>query len=316
MVELARSVRSGVVETRHYGNVAAVSADGKLIAGWGDVDERSFYRSAIKPFQATMAQELGAALSAAQMALACASHTAQPIHVAIVRQMLIEAGLSEADLGTPPATPTVEGGLRPIARYGTYEPRRIFYNCSGKHAAFLRACRAQDWPSATYLDPEHPLQVRTVGLVAEMADSGPTSTGTDGCGAPAPSGSVRELATAFARLSVEDRFAEARTAMSRYPALVGSNHKEDGRIASWWGGVVKRGAQGTIAACRNGIGIAVKASDGSPAVAATGLLSAMDALGLLTNGQREHLAATASPVVFGGGRPAGRLEPVSLAASS
>ena len=139
-----------------------------------------------------------------------------------------------------------------------------------------------------------------------------TPAGVDGCGAAAPSGSVSGLARAFARLSVEDRTIEARRAMGRYPALVGSNHRADSRIASRWGGVVKGGASGTIAAGRNGMGIAVKATDGLDTVAALGLLSTMEEMGWLTAGQRAHLAGIAAPVVYGGGRPAGRLEPVSL----
>ncbi|MGH8874399.1 MAG: asparaginase, partial [Acidimicrobiia bacterium] len=96
-------VRAGVVEATHEGAVAAVASGGSLIAGSGDLARRFFYRSATKPIQAMACQELGAGLGGEQLAVACASHEGEPVHVALVAEMLAEAGLSESDLGCPPS---------------------------------------------------------------------------------------------------------------------------------------------------------------------------------------------------------------------
>ncbi len=36
------------------------------------------------------------------------------------------------------------------------EPRSIFMNCSGKHAAMLLTCVVNGWETGTYLAPDHP----------------------------------------------------------------------------------------------------------------------------------------------------------------
>ena len=81
---LARVVRCGVVEATHEGAVAVVAPDGRLISSDGDIDRRYYIRSAAKPFQAMAALSEGAEFTPEELAIACASHGAQPIHVAYV----------------------------------------------------------------------------------------------------------------------------------------------------------------------------------------------------------------------------------------
>ena len=42
-------------------------------------------------------------------------------------------------------------------------------NCSGKHAAMLSACVAAGWPTAGYLERDHPLQQAIEARLAEAA---------------------------------------------------------------------------------------------------------------------------------------------------
>ena len=146
-------------------------------------------------------------------------------------------------------------------------------------------------------------------LLAQAAGESVEPVGVDGCGAPAPSGTLLGLARAFSVLTTEARFAEAATAMSRYPSLVSSNLTGDGQLGAWWGGPVKRGAKGVIAAGRHGIGIAVKSREGSSQIALVGLIAAMTELDLLSDAARTALAEVASPAVLGGGRRVGSLQP-------
>ena len=146
----------------HDGAVAVVSADGALVAHSGDIDQPFFLRSAAKPFQALASQEHGAALGPLELALACASHDGHPVHTALVGSMLVRVGLSETDLQCPPSwplSPEAETRLR-VEMGNSGEPRRIWHDCSGKHAGWLRACQSQGWPIDIYLAPDHPLQVR------------------------------------------------------------------------------------------------------------------------------------------------------------
>ncbi len=309
MVELARTIRSGIVEARHDGAAVAVSADGSVVAVWGDPSQRTLYRSAIKPFQAIVSQRHGAALIPEQMAMACSSHSAHAVQVELVRGMLDESGLSEQDLGCPPRLPALNrSGMTP-AGYDAVQPRRIFHTCSGKHSAFLRACVASGWPIGSYLDPDHPLQQRVSSQIADATGESPSPAAVDECGAPAPSGTLLGLATAFARLSTDADYGEAATAMSRYPSLISSNQLSDGRLGAWWHGPLKRGAQGILAAGRHGLGVAVKSREGRTSVAVVGLIAVMRHLGLLSDAALSDLTDVASPIVYGGGRAVGAIEP-------
>jgi L-asparaginase II len=98
---LAEQLRSGLAETTHDGAVAVVDQTGALVAASGDIDRPFYIRSSAKPFQATIAQEAGANLGPLQMAMACASHRGFPVHIALVRSMLEDAGLDESDLRCP-----------------------------------------------------------------------------------------------------------------------------------------------------------------------------------------------------------------------
>ena len=60
-VMLAEVVRGPVVECQHFGAVAVVDAEGKVIAGAGDTGVVAFLRSAGKPFQAIPLVASGAA---------------------------------------------------------------------------------------------------------------------------------------------------------------------------------------------------------------------------------------------------------------
>jgi L-asparaginase II len=313
MVELARSLRSGVVESRHDGAAVAVDAGGRVIASWGDPTERSFYRSAIKPFQATAVLESGVDLAPEHLALACASHEAQPVHVAIVAEMLARAGLDESALGTPPAMPSSPASALRLAAAGSWSPRPLFHNCSGKHAAFLTACVVNGWPRAGYLEPAHPMQAAALAVVSEASEDPITPVGVDGCGAPAPTGTILGLARAFAKLTSDARYDRPRDAMSRFPSLISTRDRPDALIGAWLGGPVKRGAKGMIAASRHGVGVAVKSREGSGLVAAVGLVSVLRALGMLSDAAYDALRDVAAPPVVGGGARVGALEPAITA---
>ena len=301
------TVRAGLPESTHDVAVCAVDVSGTELYRSGDPDRPLFYRSAVKPIQATVALEAGIELQPEHIAVASASHSGWPAHVAIVRWMLGSIGLDERSLQCPAVWPLSQGARDLQIRRGVGAPKRIFHNCSGKHAAMLGACVAQGWPTETYLEPEHPLQQRIIELIAEATGISPEPVGIDGCGAPTLRGSVRGLANAFAKLSSPGRFDRAADAISRFPALVADNERADGHLARWWGGPVKVGAEGQIGIGRHGIGIAAKAAAGGSDVAVAAAIAAADDLGLLPAAMRSGLASEAAPPVLGGGVPVGHL---------
>lgn len=298
-----------MVETSHQGAVAVVGVDGSLQAAFGDIDRPFFIRSSAKPFQATVSQEAGADLSPLELAIACASHRGFPAHVALVSSVLTGAGLDESALLCPFDWPLAPEAQRIVVRAGTREPKRIWHNCSGKHAGFLRACVAQGWPIETYLAPDHPLQQRVIAFVSEVGEYDVQPVGVDGCGAPVLRTTVKAMALMFSRLAAESRLAGAFESMHRYPSLVGANGAGDTEIAIAIHAAAKGGAAGCVGVAVDGrFGIAVKSWDGLGSVANIAAVSALGQIGVLTPTAAAALDPIVRPPVLGGEERVGSFE--------
>ncbi len=309
------TIRSGEIESTHEVSVVVTDSADQVVAAWGDPNTEFFYRSAIKPFQATVSLEAGAQLTPEQLGVVCASHGGFPIHLDLTKSILWDAGLDAGALQCPEAWPRDPAAKDLLVAAGHRTERRLYHNCSGKHSGFLAACVARGWPTESYLDVDHPLQERVLRVIGDVTGVDPHPIGVDGCGAPTPRGRLIGLARAFGSLSIDPRFAAARLAVHRFPALVASNLLPDGQFAAWWGGPVKVGAQGLIAAGRNGIGMAAKSHEGSMPIAAAALVEAARALGLLSEVALEALKDVRHIPVLGGGRQVGIIRPLATAPS-
>src|SRR6202012_3023165 len=61
---------------------------------------------------------------------------------------------------------------------------RARFDSSAKHAAMLWTCIVTGWPTDTYLEHGHPLQVLVRKTVEELSRETVLAVGVDGCGAP------------------------------------------------------------------------------------------------------------------------------------
>src|SRR5690242_7542264 len=103
---LVRCIRSGLEESVHAGDAAVVDADGRLVAYVGDPSRPVFARSSMKPLQATVSLSFAPFdFTDAEVAVMCASHSAEPIHVQTVRSLMERADVSEAWLQCPASLP-------------------------------------------------------------------------------------------------------------------------------------------------------------------------------------------------------------------
>ena len=154
--------RGNTVESRQRGAVVVSDARGNVVWSLGDPELVMFPRSAIKPIQAALAMaESGAmdpfGVSQKELALACASHNGEPMHVEPVLTWLERLGLSPANLECGRQDPGIAKDLHELYRSGG-EASAEHNNCSGKHSGFLTVCRHMDVDPKGYLDPEHPAQ--------------------------------------------------------------------------------------------------------------------------------------------------------------
>ena len=307
---LASKVRSGLEETHHFGAVAVTGKDGSLVAHAGDIDRPFYLRSSAKPFQAFISQQSGAGLEPLKLAMASASHRGHPVHVELVRSMLDEAGLDESTLQCPEDWPLSSDAARRLHLDGSSRPRRIWHNCSGKHAGFLRACVGSGWPTGSYLSPDHPLQRRIIAFVSDLGSHSVEPVGVDGCGVPVLRTTVRVMSRLFSRLACDPALQEVFTAMHRYPALVGSTDAGDSTIATTLNAAAKGGAQGCVGVAIDGhLGLAVKSWDGLGEVATIGAIASLDELGELSPTARSALDDLGRPAVLGGGHRVGETVP-------
>ena len=277
---LAHVVRGGFVESVHRGLAVVTDAGGAVAQAWGDPATPVFPRSSAKPLQAVAALRVGAGLSGAALALACASHSGEDAHLAGVRAMLADAGLGEDDLDNTPARPIGEDALAAWLAAGR-PPARIAQNCSGKHAGMLVASRAAGWPTAGYRDASHPLQRHIVATVEDLTGARVSAIVVDGCGAPAHQVPLAGLARAFGRLAAAASGPErdVADAMRAHPWFVGGTGRPDTDLMRGVPGVIaKEGAEAVFAiGLPDGRGVAVKIADGARAgrVVAAGVLAGL-----------------------------------------
>jgi L-asparaginase II len=310
---VVRVIRSGLEESVHAFDVAVADASGRVVAFAGDLGRMLFARSSMKPLQASVSLSLAPFdFTDREVAVMCASHNAEEIHVQAVLGVLARAGVSEGDLQTPPGLP-----LDPEARAVSPERLRINSDCSGKHAGMLAACRAQGWPLESYRRPDHPLQQAVMRGVLMATGLPSAEVGVDGCGVPVHALELGSMATIYARLAVPDRLGDlesfagrAISAMRAEPYLVAGRNRVDTAVMQVADDiVVKGGAEGLVCAALldRGEGIALKVRDGSRRAGPPALVSTLRLLDAIDDATVNLLAPFSWPPVLGGGEPVGEL---------
>lgn len=308
---LVEVVRGDLVECLHRARVVVTDAHGEVLASLGDVTSPMYSRSSLKPVQAIAMLRHGLDLDGELLALAAASHSGQDIHLRGVQQILDGAGLGPGDLRNTPDLPLNEAARADWLRAGR-DAEPLAQNCSGKHAAMLRTCVRAGWDTASYLEPDHPLQQAIAATVGEYC-GGHIPASIDGCGAPLFATPLQGLAAAFGRLAAATTGLEQRVADAyrQHPEYVSGQGRGDLSLHRAVPGLVcKEGAEGCLAVgLPDGRGLALKFDDGatrgSVPLAATILQAMVDA---------PDVAGLVTGPVLGHGRPVGvvRVQPGAL----
>ena len=244
--------RGSIVEARHRVHAVAVR-DGEVVALAGDSRLVSFLRSSSKPIQALPLARAREDLDDRELAIACASHRAEPPQLDAVRRLLAKAPAREREL---------DCGLQ------DGRPRDpLHHNCSGKHAGMLALCRAHGWRSEGYRHAGHRVQRTMAAAHAEAAelDEDALPAAVDGCGVVTFALTLERTARAFSRLGRLRGGDRLVSAMRAHPELVGGAGQTDTELmralAGW---IAKGGAEGLMcAAGPDGLGVALKTEDGA-----------------------------------------------------
>ena len=270
---LAEVTRSGVVESIHAGHMVLLNADGSILFQKGDPTLNIYSRSSLKSIQASAMVRAGLDIEPRLLALVCASHAGTAMHQTATKSILAKAGLDEHSLQCILDRPLDEELRR------TAEPTRLAMNCSGKHAGMLATCVINGWPTDSYLDPAHPLQLAIKAEVEAMSGESVAGVSVDGCGAPLFLFSLLGLARAIRNLTIstDPVHQEVAQACRDYPEMVSG----PGRLATRMmqnipGLFMKDGAEAVnVASLADGRTFAIKISDGTaramPAITAAAL---------------------------------------------
>jgi L-asparaginase II len=318
-------LRGGRIESRHRAAFALADPSGHLVAVGGDPTAPVFPRSAIKPLQALPLIESGAAdrfgVDDAELALACASHSAEAVHVERVARWLARLGLGPQHLACGAHAPVDEAAARRLDE-ARERPSALHNNCSGKHAGMLTLARHLDLPLAGYLEPDHPVQQRIAATLAAMAGlPSLPEPAIDGCGVPTWPLPLAALASAMARLGDPGALEAPRAsacrritaAMGAHPQLVAGTGRTCTTVMHAVPEViVKAGAEGVHVAVwpARGLGLALKIEDGASRAAPVALLALLEAAGALDTSARAALEALARPLLRNhAGRVVGEIRP-------
>jgi L-asparaginase II len=161
----------------------------------------------------------------------------------------------------------------------TANPTRLAMNCSGKHAGMLATCVINGWPTDTYLDPSHPLQLAIKAEVESMSGEAVALTSVDGCGAPLFLFSLLGLARAIRNLTISTDPVHQTVAQAcrDFPEMVAGPGRLGTRMMQNIPGLfMKEGAEAVnVASLPDGRTLAIKISDGNqramPAITAAAL---------------------------------------------
>ncbi|WP_411878549.1 asparaginase [Polaromonas sp. YR568] len=324
---LIELTRGGTLECQHLGSVAVVNTEGRLLAHVGDPYWLTFSRSTLKALQALPFVEAGGpaqfGFTTRQIAMMCASHNGEVMHVAETQGMLDKAGLNHEALRCGCHVPAIFTQLEQAPPPGFVVDER-HNNCSGKHAGFLAYCVQHGLRLDDYIAPEHPLQqairrdvARAVGM-----DANDFGMGIDGCSAPNYALPLASLARGYARLASGARdaefgasFAALGEAMTAHPELVSGTGRNDlaymraGR-GDW---VTKIGADGVqvVGSKSRGEAVALKIMDANKVALHAATVEVLDQLGWLDDAQRAELAPwRAAEIVNARGLVVGERRPV------
>lgn len=312
---LVEVTRGAITESRHRGHIVASEPNGSITAFLGAPETVTFLRSSAKPHQAIPLVASGAAdhfgFNEQEIALACASHSGEPIHTEIAAGMLRKIGLGPEALKCgvhEPFSPDVTRGLRERGE----EPDVLQNNCSGKHAGMLALALFLGAPTETYDLADNPVQLAIADTVSQFSDIDieNIAVGIDGCGVPVFGVTVKAMALMYARLvAPPQKFDESTraacsrivSAMTTYPELIGgTKDRLDTEMMRATGGslISKVGAEGVYTAgvlpCPTwpkGLGLALKIEDGDDHRARpTVVIESLHQLGVLTDEAREAVA--------------------------
>ena len=298
---MCRVMRGDFIESMHVAYAVVVDGDGQIVKNWGDPDYLTCVRSALKPFQASAAVSAGATdaagFTSAELALMCASHNGEEIHIQTAKEMLEKLGYDMSYYECGSHAPYDRKSKIELIK-NSQEPTPLHNNCSGKHAGMLCLTKYLKADPAGYTNVEHPVQQAIMKQIMKFSELEDFPLAVDGCSAPVPFMSLYNIALMYQKLASVDHedLSPLYDAMVSNPMLVAGTDRFDtdfieamkGHAVTKVGGEAIRGIgfrkdDGSV------LGIAIKMLDGNQRCVPSVALAVLENLKLLTSTVLEKL---------------------------
>lgn len=298
---LCRVTRGELTESIHVAFAVAVDETRQPFYSTGDPQYLTCIRSSLKPFQAAASVKAGAVDAAEfnddELALMCASHKGEKMHVKTAQSMLTKLGLTVDDYECGSHFPSDTLTRHRMIREDK-EAQPLHNNCSGKHAGMLALAKHLGQGTANYIKKDHPVQRTILEYVQDVSGLEMIPTEIDGCSAPTPFMTLETIAGMFQTLAAgnEPELKRVFKAMCSCPDLVGgSNHFDTNFIKALTGrGVTKVGGESVRGIAlktqdKGPVGIAIKILDGNFRALPVATMKLLEHLELLTEEELQNL---------------------------
>ena len=205
-MRLVEEYRGTILENIHEGLICIVDKCGAIEYAIGDPNTVVFYRSASKPIQALPILALGLdkvfGFCDEELAVMASSHRGEAFHITAVEGILKKIGLDEDRLCMLPGYPNHIESRDALIKRGSPK-RKIYHNCSGKHAAALALAVYMGVSVEGYWQIEHPVQQLMLSTIAKFTDIPIENIGigVDGCGVPVFAVPLKAMALGALRLA-------------------------------------------------------------------------------------------------------------------
>lgn len=309
MPVLSKVMRGDFIESIHVAYGVAVDEKGEVVYATGDPHYLTCIRSSCKPFQASASVKSGAVDAAGfsedEIALMCASHNGEDIHVKTAQSMLNKLGYTANNYCCGSHFPyDIESKNHVI--YSRKGPLPFHNNCSGKHAGMLALAKHMGVDPTDYIRKDHPVQEAISTQIKEYTGLEELSTVIDGCSAPTPFLTLSLIAGMFQKLASGNypELDRLFNAMSNHPYLIGGRERFDtdfitamkGKAVCKVGGEAIRGFgfrkyDGSV------LGIVVKVLDGNIRALDPSSIAFLNQMELLSADENESLKQYREPVL-------------------
>ena len=297
-----RVTRGDLTESIHVVFAVAVDGNGQIFFSSGDPHYLTCIRSSLKPFQAAASIKAGAVDSVKfndeEIALMCASHQGEQVHINTVFSMLKKLDLNIEDYECGAHAPSDKKTRYNLVTAGK-SASALYNNCSGKHAGMLALAKHLGKGIKGYINKKHPVQKVINDYVYKISESENIHYEIDGCSAPVPFFTLETIANMFQKLARGEKIELKRVfnAMASHPLLVGGTNNFDssfiqalaGRGVTKVGGESVRGI--SIRTKKYGpMGIAMKVLDGNFRVLPIATMKLLEHLEILEEDEQKQLS--------------------------